>query len=85
MGIDHRGDRVSGVVKTVDGLKTERNQQRQPQQKKGQVAGHRHIGLFHVIDQVQSGKGQASDQQKKKQRFAEAAVFAAEVGSAPGR
>ncbi len=84
MGVDHRGDRISGIVKAINELKAERNQQRQSQQKERQIAGNRGVGFFNIIDQVKSGEGQPGDQQNEKQRFAEAAALAVEIGASPG-
>ena len=83
MGINHRGDGIGGVVKAIDELKAERNQQRQSQQKEGQEAGDRHVGLFNVTDQVETGERETRDQQNKKQRFTEATAFAVEIRPAP--
>jgi hypothetical protein len=73
VGVDHRRHRIGGVVKAVDELEAERDQQRDEQQDVGQVGRHPRAGRVDVdIDAVgdeQQARGENAEEQDHRQRI----------------
>ena len=66
MRVDDRGDGVGGVVEAVDELEAERDQQRDEQQKIGQIGRHLRAGLVDVDVEAVGDEQHAAPRTPKK-------------------
>ena len=71
VGVDDRGDGVGGVVKAVDELEAESDEQRQTQQKIGPDAGDRH--RVQILGDMEADVGKAAQQGEEEKQNAGAA------------
>ena len=59
VGVDHRRDRVGGVVEAVDELEAQGDQQRYAQQQEWRPGGELGAHFVHVVHQAVGGEQQA--------------------------
>ncbi|MCY1460531.1 hypothetical protein D9M71_780980 [compost metagenome] len=62
MGVDHRGHRVGRVVKAIDELKAQGDQQGHPEQQEGRPGGDHRTGGVDVAKQAPGGIEQSAQQ-----------------------
>src|SRR5690349_12168062 len=63
VGVDHRGDRIGGVMETVNKLEPERDQQRDAQQDEGADGDWRGVRRVDVTDDAVQDKSDADTEQ----------------------